>query len=109
MQTGDSRKLEKRVRLLSMGCTEKKELQENCTAAFDEFERVTQQIRAAAGVVFDLRTKTFERAVPRVGGSEYPGGKIRHTAEFAELLAEAGRKRKTASSALSRHLAKHRC
>jgi hypothetical protein len=84
-----------------MICAEKKELQDHCTAACNELEAATQQLRSATGVWIDWRTKSFHRDWPKTG-------RIEKTSEFARQ-AEALRKYQTASSALSRHLSTHRC
>lgn len=84
-----------------MVCAEKKELQAYCTAACDDVETATQELRAKSGVWIDWRNKAFMR-------DSQSFSRVDQTAEFAKMQ-KALVLYQTASRALSLHLSAHRC
>ena len=47
-----------------MTCAEKKELQDQCTAACDEFEKATRDVNSSTGILLDLRAKKISLTKP---------------------------------------------
>ena len=84
-----------------MTCAEKKELQDQCTAACDEFEKATRDVNSSTGILLDLRAKKISLTKPlNVKDWRF---------EFTKLFAEARWRHLRASTALSRHLSEHTC
>ena len=84
----------------AMNCPEKEDLQRNCRDACNEFEAATQQLKAT-GISLDYRSKTVTwkpMSIPAQDRTEF----------FSAFPLAYGNYLK-ASSALSKHLSKHRC
>jgi hypothetical protein len=85
-----------------MVCAEKKELQDHCTAACEDVEAATQELRSKTGVWIDWRNKAFMREGPHYA-------RIDQTVVEFTKLQKALIDYQSASRALSRHLSTHRC
>ena len=81
-----------------MRCSEKEDLQQRCTAAYEIFEVAAEQLKAA-GIWVDLRSKTLT----------YRPTPIKDCATQFSAFSTARWEHLKSSSALSKHLSKHRC
>ena len=83
-----------------MNCPEKEDLQRKCINACHDFEAATEQLKAT-GMSFDYRSKTVVWKPTPIP--------IQDRTEFFSAFPVAYGNYPKASSALSRHLSKHRC
>jgi hypothetical protein len=84
----------------AMNCPEKEDLQRKCINACNDFEAATEQLKAT-GMSFNYRSKTVVWKSTPIS--------LKDRTEFFSAFPVAYGSYLKASSALSRHLSKHRC